>query len=199
MNQIKVSGIIDSPIEFDYEFMHEKFFKFMISSERTSSITDVLPCYVPEHLIENFNTGDVVSIIGEIRTRYYKNNRKRHVELRIFVKEISAFEGCDSNEVEIIGFIAKKPVRRCIPSGRMITDLTIAINRTYGKSDYLPCIVWGRNADWAEDLPVGKKVSIFGRLQSREYQKFIDGVAETRTAYEVSGSYIGESEDKENG
>ena len=201
MNQIKIRGEITSPIEFDYQFgKWEKFYKFMLSSKRLSGIVDVLPCYVPEHLIENFNTGDVVSIVGEIRTRNVTIDGKRHLNVFIFVKELSACEEeCDKNEVELTGFVVEKPIHRCTPSGRNITDLMLASQRPYGKSDYIPCIVWGRNADWAEDLPVGKKVSIYGRLQSREYQKVIGDTTETRVAYEVSGSYIGESEDEENG
>lgn len=200
MNQIKISGIIDSPIEFDYEFMHEKFYTFTLCSERASGAVDTLTCTVPEHLIENFSTGDVVSIVGEIRTRNYRANGKSHLDIRIFVKELSVCEeGCDSNEVELIGFVVKEPVNRITPSGRCITDLMIAVNRPYGKSDYIPCIMWGRNAKWAANLPVGKEVTIYGRFQSREYKKVVNDEIETRTAYEVSGSYIGESEDEENG
>lgn len=195
MNQIKISGIITSPIEFDYKYKHEKFYKFMLRSARKSGVVDTLPCCVPGHLIDNFSTGDVVSIVGEIRTR----NVSRHLEIKIFVKEISACNDAeDYNEVELIGFIVKKPNHRNTPNGFNITDLLIAVNRTYGKSYYFPCIVWGRNADWAEDLSVGKEVMLYGRFQSREYQKVIDGVEETRTAYEVSGFYIGESEENEN-
>ena len=201
MNQIKIRGEITSPIEFDYQFGKcENFYKFMLSSKRLSGIVDVLPCCVPEHLIENFNTGDVVSIIGQIRTRNVKVNGKMKLDINIFVYEISVCEEeYYMNEVEITGFITKTPIHRCTPLGRRITDLMIAVKRAYDNTDYLPCIVWGRNADWAEDLPVGKKVSIYGRLQSREYQKVIGDTTETRVAYEVSGSYIGESEDEENG
>ena len=198
MNQIKIRGVITSPIEFDYQFgKWEKFYKFMLSSKRLSGIVDVLPCCVSERLIGHFSTGDVVSIVGEIRTR----NVKSHLEIKIFVKEISACndDAEDYNEVELIGYIVKEPCCRSTPLGRRITDFIIATNRTYGISDYLPCIVWGRNADWAEDLPVGKEVTLYGRLQSREYQKVIGDTTETRVAYEVSGSYIGESEDEENG
>lgn len=200
MNQIKISGIIYSPIEFEYSYMHENFFRFTIESERNSGESDILICRVPEHLIENFSTGDVVSVVGEIRTRNVTIDGKRHLNVFIFVKELSACEDeCDKNEVELTGFIVKKPIHRCTPSGRNITDLMLASQRPYGKSDYIPCIVWGRNADWAEDLPVGKKVMLYGRFQSREYQKVIGDVTKTRTAFEVSGSYIGESEDKANG
>ena len=198
MNQIKIRGVITSPIEFDYQFgKWEKFYKFMLSSKRLSGIVDVLPCCVSERLIGHFSTGDVVSIVGEIRTR----NVNRHLEIKIFVKEISTCDDDaeDYNDVKLEGYIVKESCYRSTPLGRRITDFIIATNRTYGVSDYLPCIVWGRNADWAEDLPVGKKVSIYGRLQSREYQKVIGDTTETRVAYEVSGSYIGESEDEENG
>ena len=198
MNQIKIRGVITSPIEFDYQFgKWEKFYKFMLSSKRLSGIVDVLPCCVSERLISNFSTGDVVSIVGEIRTR----NVNRHLEIKIFVKEISACDDDaeDYNDVKLKGYIVKESCCRSTPSGRRITDFIIAANRTYGVSDYLPCIAWGRNADFVQDLPIGKKVNLIGRIQSREYQKVIDGVEETKTAYEVSGSYIGESEDKENG
>ena len=198
MNQIKIRGVITSPIEFDYQFgKWEKFYKFMLSSKRLSGIVDVLPCCVSERLISNFSAGDVVSIVGEIRTR----NVNRHLEIKIFVKEISACDDDaeDYNEVKLVGYIVKESCCRSTPYGRHITDLLIAVNRTYGSTDYLPCIVWGRNADWAEGLPVGKEVTLYGRLQSREYQKVIGDTTETRVAYEVSGSYIGESEDEENG
>ena len=198
MNQIKIRGVITSPIEFDYRFgKWEKFYKFMLSSKRLSGIVDVLPCCVSERLIGHFGTGDVVSIVGEIRTR----NVKSHLEIKIFVKEISACDDDaeDYNDVKLEGYIVKESCCRSTRYGRRITDLLIAVNRAYDNTDYLPCIVWGRNADWAEDLPIGKKVSIYGRLQSREYQKVIGDTTETRVAYEVSGSYIGESEDEENG
>ena len=194
MNQIKIRGIITSPIEFDYRFgKWEKFYKFMLSSKRLSGIVDVLPCCVSERLISNFSTGDVVSIVGEIRTR----NVNRHLEIKIFVKEISAcnVDVEDYNDVKLVGYIVKESCCRSTPLGRRITDFIIATNRTYGISDYLPCIAWGRNADWAEGLPVGKEVTLYGRLQSREYQKVIGDTTETRTAYEVSCSYIGEREE----
>ena len=130
MNQIKIRGVITSPIEFDYRFgKWEKFYKFMLSSKRLSGIVDVLPCCVSERLISNFSAGDVVSIVGEIRTR----NVNRHLEIKIFVKEISACDDDaeDYNEVELKGYIVKESCCRSTPLGRRITDFIIATNRTW--------------------------------------------------------------------
>ena len=119
--------------------------------------------------------------------------------LTVFAKDIKYLSEQDeenssekvSNEVTLIGYICKKPIYRQTPFGREISDILLAVNRAYNKSDYIPAIAWGRNARFCQNIEVGTKVKITGRVQSRNYEKkFEDGTTQTRTAYEVSISSL---------
>lgn len=193
-NRVITIGTIDSKFEFDHENHGEKFYNFMVSTERTSGTKDVLPAIVSEKLIDvSYDyTGMPVSILGDFRSYNKKiSEKKTKLTVWIFVKSISIIpeDECpeDNNEIYLTGFIAKAPLHRVTPRKRDLCDLIIGSSRGYGKVDYIPSIAWGRNAIYASTLDVGTKISITGRIQSREYRKRIgENKYELRTTYEVS-------------
>lgn len=189
MNKITLAGEILTTPEYSHEVFGEKFYKFHICSLRNSGDGDVLPCIASEIFAKQIDSGDAIKILGEIRTF----NANKHLELNVFTKEIIPYEGRDENKVELDGFICKTPIYRKTTRGREITDLLIATNRAYGKSDYIPTIVWGRNAVRAYGYPTGFHVCMTGRFQSREYEKNNpDGTMSTKIAYELSASRFDE-------
>lgn len=199
-NSIKLVGKITSEIEFNHETYGEKFYDTKIQVKRLSGDFDEINLIVSERLLlgKKIELSTMVEVNGQLRSyNYYtEEENKRRLLLNVFVKdirvvsdkEIQEDESLDTtNEVELIGHICKKPIYRKTPFGREISDLLIAVNRPYGKSDYLPCIAWGRNARFTENLSVGQVIRIVGRMQSRSYTKELeDGKVEERTAYEVS-------------
>ena len=191
MNKIRLDGKVTTEPEFSHECKGEKFYKLFLESGRKSEVVDTLPCLVPEVFLKDVEVGECVGINGEIRTRNNHSDGKSKLEIYVFVLGVDNYEGQDSNYVELEGYVCKDPLYRETPRGREIADLTIASNRPYGKSDYIPCIVWGRNALIASDIPVGAKVIIYGRLQSREYVKMLDDeTREIKVAYELSASSL---------
>ena len=199
-NNIKLVGKLTTDIEFNHETYGEKFYDTKIQVKRLSGDFDEIGLMVSERLLlgKNIELGTMVAIDGQLRSyNYYtEEENKRRLLLNVFVKdirvvtdnEIKEDENLDTtNEVELIGHICKKPIYRKTPFGREIADLLVAVNRPYGKSDYLPCIAWGRNARFSENLEVGQVIRIVGRMQSRQYTKELsDGKVEERIAYEVS-------------
>lgn len=197
MNKIVLAGLVTEEPTFSHEVHGERFYRFYLSSSRQSGYCDVLMCTVPEIIKNGINEGNMVKVLGEIRTRNVNENDKNHLEITVFVKEVLSYEE-DENNVELDGFICKEPTYRETPFGRQITDLMVASNREYFKSDYIPCIAWGRNAIRASEFNVGTRVKVLGRLQSREYKKKIDdGIYEVRTAYELSAYMIDVVEESE--
>lgn len=191
MNKIRLDGKIATEPEFSHECKGEKFYKLFLEAGRKSEVVDTLPCLVPEVFLKDVEVGECVGINGEIRTRNNHSDGKSKLEIYVFVLGVDNYEGQDINSVELEGYVCKDPLYRETPLGREIADLTIASNRPYGKSDYIPCIVWGRNALIASDIPVGAKVRIYGRLQSREYVKMLDDeTREIKVAYELSASIL---------
>lgn len=197
MNKIILSGTVtDEPI-FSHEVHGENFYRFRLLSSRQSGNCDILVCIVPEIIKNGISEGNKVKVLGEIRTRNVHEGDKDHLEITVFVKEVLSYDK-DENIVELYGFICKEPTYRVTPFGRQITDLLIANNRAYGKSDYIPTIAWGRMAIKSSKLEVGAKVKVFGRLQSREYVKRIeDGTEETRVTYELSANRVDVAEESE--
>lgn len=187
MNKITLSGMVASVPELSHEILGEKFYKFYLISRRTSRAEDELPCLVSEILMKGIEADKKIKITGEIRTR----NTNGHLKISVFAQEVFPYDGQDKNIVDLRGFICKEPKYRITPLGRQITDFLVANNRKYGKSDYIPCITWGRNAVKVSDMPVGTELHIIGRLQSRKYQKQLpNGMRNTRTAYELSADRI---------
>ena len=194
-NYLALVGNIVSDKTFSHEIYGESFYLFNLEVPRLSGNEDIIPITISERLIANFDLtiGKKVVIEGQFRSyNSYENERNRLV-LTVFAKDIIEYnenqeeEKKVSNEVVLNGYICKKPIYRQTPFGREIADILLAVNRAYNKSDYIPCIAWGRNARFCENMEVGTEVKIVGRVQSRIYEKkFEDGRVEQRVAYEVS-------------
>lgn len=201
-NVVTISGEIISDFTFNYEKYGEGFYTAFISIERKSGVKDVLPIMVSERLadVKADWTGKYVKIDGQFRSYNKQSESGNRLILHVFAKEfVPDSFGYDKNSVFLDGFICKPTSYRETPLGREITDMLVAVNRKYRKSDYIPCVAWGRNARFAENIYVGDHVRIEGRIQSREYKKQIsDDEFETRVAYEVSVSKIEILEEKEN-
>jgi single-stranded DNA-binding protein len=197
-NKLTLAGEVISKPEFYHEVYDEKFYTFNLSVSRLSDNNDTIPVIISEKILKDIDIGTCINIDGQLRTyNKYEDSSKRKLMLFAFVKDyqvISAEELAgikNPNELIIVGFLCKAPVYRKTPLGREITDLLVAVNRQYKKSDYIPSIVWGRNARYCENLEVGTCVQITGRIQSRNYiKKTDDNTEETRTAYEVSASRV---------
>lgn len=192
-NFVEIGGIIADKPEFSHELFDEKFYKVNIESKRLSGSQDVLPVIISERLVdvENLTIGKMVHVIGQFRSYNKQEEIKSKLILSIFAKEIESVEEdiVTLNNTELIGYICKKPIYRKTPLGREIADVLIAVNRSYKKSDYIPCILWGRNAKFCEKLEVGTMVKLSGRIQSRKYEKKLDsGEVLEKVAYEVSVS-----------
>ena len=209
-NYLVLIGKIISDKTFSHEIYGESFYLFNLEVPRLSGNEDIIPITISERLIANFDLtiGKKVVVEGQFRSyNSYENERNRLV-LTVFAKDIIEYKEEEeeskentSNEVVLNGYICKKPIYRQTPFGREIADILLAVNRAYNKSDYIPCIAWGRNARFCENMEVWTEVKIVGRVQSRTYEKkFEDGRVEQRVAYEVSiGSLevINKKEDEE--
>ena len=195
-NVVTITGRIASELLFNHETFGERFFMAYVSIERTSGVEDIIPVVVSERLVDVSQSilGEIVEIYGQYRSHNLRKDTGNHLILYVFAMEIDMLgAGADSpnNTILLDGYICKPPVYRKTPLGREIADLLIAVNRPYGKSDYIPCICWGRNARYVGGLRVGEHVVVHGRIQSRVYAKRLpDGSSEERTAYEVSVSTL---------
>lgn len=197
-NVIKLTGVINSNFKFSHEVYGEGFYNFEIKVTRLSKQEDILPVVISERLLDTkqLPMGTKVTIFGQVRT--YNNNdlenNKSKLLMTVFTREIDIVDVVTAkmnNEVFLNGFICKEPVYRTTPFGREITDVLVAVNRSYNKSDYIPCISWGRNARYSGKLAIGDNIKIWGRMQSRNYQKkYEDGGVINKVAYEVSVSKI---------
>lgn len=191
-NNVIIGGSIVSKPEFSHELFEEKFYKFYIETKRLSDYKDKLPVIISERLmdINKLQVGVLVKITGQFRSYNQIVDEKSKLVLSIFAKDIEEVEDeniITLNEATFIGYICKKPIYRKTPLGREIADALIAVNRSYKKSDYIPCILWGRNAKFCETLNVGAMVKLTGRIQSRMYEKkYEDGTSVQKVAYEVS-------------
>ena len=195
-NIITLIGTIVSDKQFSHEVYGEGFYTFDLEVPRLSENSDIIPVTASERILDkNFKVGQKVIIDGQFRSYNNYENEKNKLDLTVFVKDMKEVEEIseDQNPNEIIldGFICKKPIYRTTPFGREIADILLAVNRAYNKSDYIPCIAWGRNARFCQNMSVGERIKIWGRIQSRLYEKkFEDGTSETRRAYEVSISKL---------
>ena len=191
-NKIEISGIVSSESRFSHKIYGEGFYNFDISVERLSGSADMIPVTISERLFnkDELTVGKEIKIDGQIRSYNSSSESRNRLVISVFAREIYYGEGSNKNAVQLNGFICRKPVYRTTPMGREIADILIAVNRAYNKSDYIPCIIWGRNARYAGKLEVGDNIKITGRIQSRKYQKKTENGAEERTAYEISVSKI---------
>lgn len=200
-NKITLCGtVVEAPV-FSHEVFGESFYTFKLEIKRLSGQNDVLPIIVSERLMSDKDiiTGNRFLIEGQLRSYNILTENKSRLQLQTFAREIfSDDEGEDTNQITLDGYICKMPIYRVTPFSREIADVLIAVNRAYGKSDYIPSICWGRNARYCQHLNVGDSIHIEGRLQSREYQKRIDEeTVISKTAYEVSVSKLSVDKDEE--
>lgn len=209
-NKVKIIGKVLSEKEFSHEMYGEKFYTVDLEVSRLSSQSDVLPATVSERLLVDYDLkeGDYVVLDGQLRSyNRYIDGRNRLI-LTIFTRNLYIPQSEEleellrtPNEIYLDGYICKDPIYRTTPFGREITDLLLAVNRAYNKSDYIPSIAWGRNARFCETLEVGDRIKLWGRIQSRDYQKKCeDGKVLNRVAFEVSISkleYLKEDNNRE--
>jgi single-stranded DNA-binding protein len=198
-NNAEIAGGINGEFLYSHEAHGELFYNFQLSVPRLSGNSDSIVVTASERLLRSggYKPGDNVYITGQFRSYNNYSPHGNKLILTVFAKEMELI-GAESrvNAVTLNGYVCKTPVYRTTPFGREISDLLVAVNRAYGKSDYIPCIAWGRNAKFAADLRVGEQITVSGRIQSREYQKKIDETEFlTKTAYEVSISKITTYED----
>ncbi len=193
-NFCELFGYVHSVPEFSHEIYEEKFYKFQLMVERLSKSCDFINITISEKLLTDeicLSVGEKVHITGQFRSYNNFSGEGSKLILTVFVKDIRMAEEGDSmenpNQIILNGYLCKEPVYRITPFEREITDLLLAVNRPHNKSDYIPCIAWGRNAKYAAGLPVGTNIRIYGRVQSREYQKKLSETQVVdRVAYEVS-------------
>ena len=200
-NKVNIAGVICSDFNYSHTLCGEKFYIADLEVERTSGKSDIIPIMVSDRMIKIEDlTGVSVEILGQFRSYNKRIDEKTKLLLTVFVYEIEVLENFiyNNNNVELIGYICKEPIHRMTPLGREIADFLLAVNRQCGKSDYIPCICWGRNARYVGNLDVGTKISIAGRLQSRTFLKKIDEeTTEERVAYELSASKVEVVEESE--
>ena len=198
-NYLTLVGKVTSEKKFSHEIYGERFYSFDLSTPRLSGNADIIPVTVSERLINDdmMTIGTKLLIKGQFRSYNSYGEGKNKLVLTVFAKNVTLLEDQESevearkdfisNEVTLIGYICKKPVYRQTPFGREIADILLAVNRAYSKSDYIPCIAWGRTARFCENMEVGTEVKLVGRVQSRQYEKkHEDGTVENKVAYEVS-------------
>ena len=196
-NNVELVGEIVSDFRFSHEVYGERFYLVDVAVKRTSETIDYLPLLISEYLIDvNKNRiGEIIHVTGQFRSYNRHEELKNRLVLSVFVLEIEFIEEetdeMKSNQIILDGYICKDPIYRKTPLGREIADLLVAVNRSYSKSDYIPCICWSRNARHASGLPLGTHLKITGRIQSRDYIKHhSNGEEEERRAYEISASRI---------
>ena len=188
-NRVYLRGKIVSSLVFSHEVFGEKFYEFNLEVPRLSESFDTIPVTISERIIDqNIYVGNLITISGQFRSYNKQTENKSKLVLTVFVRELEANdELMNPNIIELFGYICKEPVFRTTPFKREICDVLLAVNRAYNKSDYIPCIAWGRNARFVKDMKVGDAINLVGRIQSRVYQKRVsDDLVETKNAYEIS-------------
>ncbi len=202
-NQVTVMGEIVSDFSFSHEIFGEGFYLVDMAVKRLSESYDVIPLMVSERLIDvnGDYKGMYVCVNGQFRSYNRHEERKNRLVLSVFAREIDFIEELEesakTNQIYLDGYICKEPIYRKTPLGREIADVLLAVNRPYGKSDYIPCICWGRNARYASSFRVGERCAVWGRIQSREYMKKLsESEVEKRVAFEVSVSKLELMEDE---
>lgn len=203
-NKVTIKGEVVSGFTFSHEIYGEGFYMIDVRCKRLSESYDTIPVMVSDRLmdVEKDYSGQLVSVSGQFRSYNRHEEWKSKLILSVFARDIEFLEevpdGSESNQIFLDGYICKEPVYRKTPLGREIADVLMAVNRPYGKSDYIPCICWGRNARYAYNFKTGERMCVWGRIQSREYIKKINEEnVERRIAYEVSVSKIEDGTDEQ--
>lgn len=192
-NRVRLAGTITKETVFSHTVFGQEFYRFFLGVPRISGYIDEIPVLVPEHLfdLKKLRIGEAVAVSGEFRSFNLCDKDRKHLILSVYAKNIEFLDdlqtGRDENNIQLYGHICQQPTYRITPLGRNISDVLVAVNRAYGKSDYIPCICWGKGAVYASSFTVGSCVQVYGRLQSRNYTKrSAADMEETHTAYEVS-------------
>jgi primosomal replication protein N len=196
-NQVSIAGEVISDFRYSHDVFGEGFYTIDVSVGRLSDSYDVIPLMISERLmdVKKSYIGEYIEILGQFRSYNRHEESRNRLVLSVFVREVKicekGYESTKPNYIFLDGYVCKAPIYRKTPLGREIADILLAVNRPYGKSDYIPCICWGRNARFAENFTVGGHIQVFGRIQSREYQKKVcEENFERRIAYEVSVSKL---------
>jgi len=196
-NTATLVGIVEDNPVFGHSHCDENFYNFVLKVKRLSDMADYINVTVSEKFLKTINIiqGEEIEVEGQYRSYNNYTGTGNKLILTLFAQDIKLADGLtdseNPNRIYLNGYICKPPIYRTTPFGREITDIILAVNRAYGKSDYIPCITWGRNAKYASTLSVGDNIEIWGRIQSREYQKKIDdNDVLTKTAYEISVSKL---------
>ena len=201
-NRVYIAGKVVSEPKFSYEVFGEGFYEFNLEVKRLSEISDVIPVTISERLLQGgtIELNSLIAGVGQFRSYNKMVDGKSKLMLTVFIRELKEYdESINPNQIEITGYVCKEPIYRTTPFKREIADVLIAVNRSFNKSDYLPCIAWGRNAKFVSTLNVGDKLEMVGRIQSRAYQKRIDeNVVENKIAYEISLNKIVKADATEN-
>lgn len=199
-NKVYIAGKVVSEPKFSYEVFGEGFYEFNLEVKRLSDISDIIPVTISERLLqtENILVGSYLAGVGQFRSYNKLVDGKSKLMLTVFIRELRQYdENVNPNQIEITGYVCKEPIYRTTPFKREIADVLIAVNRSFNKSDYLPCIAWGRNAKYVSSLNVGDKLEMVGRIQSRVYQKRIDeNTVIEKVAYEISLNKIVKTSDQ---
>lgn len=194
-NKVKLTGLITEELVLSHRVYGENFYNTVMKVPRLSGVSDYLPVTVSERLLIDCpaTLGEEYFVSGQFRSYNNYSDTGSRLKLTVFAKSFCLAEETDeyeTNEIYLDGYLCKEPVFRATPFGREIADMLIAVNRSYGKSDYIPVIAWSRNARFCASLSVGTRLKIYGRVQSREYQKKTENEILVKTAYEISASKI---------
>ena len=193
-NKLRLTGTVTERPVYSHEVCGEEFYETKLSVPRLSGQEDVIPVTLSDRLLARTEVkpGAKISISGQFRSYNKREGEHSRLLLTAFAREIlPADDEVNPNTIEILGYICKPPVYRTTPFKREICDVLLAVNRAYNKSDYIPCIMWGRNARFIKDMPIGERLWVTGRVQSRIYTKCLsEDRSEERVAYEVSVSKI---------
>ena len=197
-NKVYLCGIIVKDGVLSHSYFGENFYEYLISVQRLSECFDTIPVLISERIITpDLKVGSTIAVRGQYRSYNKVVDGKSKLVLSVFAREIAEKDYTQNpNQITLCGYVCKEPVYRTTPFKREICDILVAVNRAYNKSDYIPCIAWGRNARFVKSFKVGDKIDIVGRIQSREYQKKLEsGETETKTAYEISITRINSDEE----
>ena len=187
-NRITLTGTLASLPEYSHQNHERKFFRFLLSVDRLSGTEDLLPVLAAEDVLAQADlfAGERFTIEGQIRSFNNRAPEGRRLIISVYAETLTTTDQPAQNDVSLTGSVCKPPIYRRTPLGREICDVMLAVPRPYRRTDYIPCILWGKNAQEAADALPGAKLRVTGRLQSRDYVKVVDGVSQTRTAYELS-------------
>ena len=198
-NRVQLCGTVDSAPALSHVNHGVSFYKFTLAVERLSGLADKLTVIAAQPLLERaaIREGDTVTVRGQLRSFNNKSGQGNRLVITVFAQSIEPGDGSYFNRILLSGALCKKPVLRHTPLGRSICDVILAVNRHYGRADYLPCIAWGQTAVQIAGMDVGERLALEGRVQSRTYTKLLESGSEERTAFEVSIMQLLDEEETE--